>query len=451
MRLSSGKFIQSLDGGIGMPKVSVVMPVYNREAYIYSAIESVLNQTYADFELIIVDDGSTDKTIEIINSFSDKRIKVIQHSENKGVAAARNTGYRASGGEFVVIADSDDINLPNKLQKQVEYLDDYSEISVVGCHYQHFKDLDILGKWEYYEEDSYIRAMRVFENQQAPASMFRKARIENLGLLYHDESFGAAVDSQWFYAMPKGIKFANIAEALYLYRRHTDQFTNENDSENIQARCMRKLYIEELKKLDMTITKKNLDTHWALRSPNMQLSENVPVKNVVEWCEKLIKANASKELYDQNVFKSLVSEKLYNFCKIKSYLGNETWSAWEAYPYKHTVKKHEDIVSKLNNFSISRLVKGRKVAVFGTLQAANALFNVVENNGGQVVGYIDNRWRAETNQINKRPVYSDEVLKKDFAEVVIISVVSYTRFLIRDHIRAINSSLEIILLDDVMK
>lgn len=102
------------------PKVSVIIPTYNRAHLIGRAIKSVLNQTYKDFEIIIVDDGSTDKTEEVVKDFKDERVRYIRREKNKGGSAARNTGIKAARGEYIAFQDSDDEWLPEKLEKQMK-------------------------------------------------------------------------------------------------------------------------------------------------------------------------------------------------------------------------------------------------------------------------------------------------------------------------------------------
>lgn len=108
-----------------VPTVSIIIPTYNRAHLIERAIESVLHQTYQDFELIIIDDGSTDNTDDIINKFQkkDDRIIYLKHDRNKGGSAARNTGIKASRGEYIAFLDSDDEWLPEKLEKQMDFFE----------------------------------------------------------------------------------------------------------------------------------------------------------------------------------------------------------------------------------------------------------------------------------------------------------------------------------------
>lgn len=101
-----------------IPTVSVVIPTYNRAHLVGRAIQSVLNQTYQDFEIIVVDDGSTDNTEEVVKSFNDPRIRYIRHDQNRGGSAARNTGIKMARGEYIAFQDSDDEWLPEKLESR---------------------------------------------------------------------------------------------------------------------------------------------------------------------------------------------------------------------------------------------------------------------------------------------------------------------------------------------
>ncbi|GAH74960.1 unnamed protein product, partial [marine sediment metagenome] len=122
------------------PTVSVIIPTYNRAYLIGRAIQSVLNQTYQDFEIIVVDDGSTDDTEEIVRSFKDKRIGYVRHEKNKGAAAARNTGIKAAKSEYIAFQDSDDEWLPEKLEKQMKVFENAPpEVGVVYTDFLRIK------------------------------------------------------------------------------------------------------------------------------------------------------------------------------------------------------------------------------------------------------------------------------------------------------------------------
>ena len=115
-----------------MPTVSVVMPAHNAAAYIEEAVQSVLAQTFSDFELVIVDDGSTDRTQEILSRFNDDRIRILRHDQRLGVVAARNTAGHAARGQYLAVLDADDRARPNRLRVQVDYLESHPKFVAVG-------------------------------------------------------------------------------------------------------------------------------------------------------------------------------------------------------------------------------------------------------------------------------------------------------------------------------
>lgn len=125
--------------------ISIIIPVYNREFTVGRAIQSVLNQTYSNFELIIVDDASTDGTAEIINSFQDSRIRFFQLKKNQGAPAARNFGINQANGEWIAFQDSDDVWLPDKLEKQIEIIKKLKKPCIVYTSFYRYKQ----GKVEY--------------------------------------------------------------------------------------------------------------------------------------------------------------------------------------------------------------------------------------------------------------------------------------------------------------
>jgi len=113
-----------------MSNISVVMPVYNVEQYVGQAIQSILNQTFSDFELLIINDCSPDGSVEICRQFKDPRIKIIEHKKNRGLAGARNTGIRHSQGKYIAFIDSDDIWEPEKLSTHYDHLENDSALGV---------------------------------------------------------------------------------------------------------------------------------------------------------------------------------------------------------------------------------------------------------------------------------------------------------------------------------
>ncbi len=115
-------------------KLSVIMPVYNGQDFVSKAIESILGQTFSDFEFIIINDGSTDRTLKILESYQkkDKRI-VLLNQENKGIAKSLNRGIAKAKGDYIARQDADDISFPDRLRNQVEFLDNNKDVGFLGC------------------------------------------------------------------------------------------------------------------------------------------------------------------------------------------------------------------------------------------------------------------------------------------------------------------------------
>lgn len=176
--------------------ISVVLPTYNRAWDLKRAIDSVLDQTYPHFELIVVDDGSSDETIEMMNEIKDERILFIKHQVNKGAAASRNTGIRASKGSYIAFLDSDDTWHPDKLEKQYLLLSK-SKSSVGGCvtYYDLIYQNKIIKRQIPIQEDFYKQSL--FGCNLSPGStlMFKKKCLEKIG--FQNENLKRFEDWEW--------------------------------------------------------------------------------------------------------------------------------------------------------------------------------------------------------------------------------------------------------------
>jgi len=197
--------------------VSVIIPVYNGEKYLLEAIETVINQTYKPLEIIIVDDGSTDNSKQIIASFPE--IKYL-YQENQGVAVARNTGIAEAKGEYIALLDQDDLWAENKLQIQVDYLDNHQEIDYVLGHQQSFLQ-------EGCEKPHWLKVKFLQESIPAylvGALLARKNLFNIIGGFSDEYRYGN--DSDWFAkTLDLGIK-SKILSQVVLYKRIHD--TNES-------------------------------------------------------------------------------------------------------------------------------------------------------------------------------------------------------------------------------
>jgi hypothetical protein len=202
-----------------IPEVSVVMSVYNGERYLRESIESLLSQTFSDFEFIIVDDGSTDSTAAILGEYRDPRIVLLRNEENIGLTKSLNRGLARVRGTFVARQDADDVSLPNRLERQVLFLREHPAVGILGS-YCRLIDGEGRRLWLYRVPayDLHIRWTSLLENPFAhPSVMVRRDVLAKNGLGY-DEALVVAQDYDLWTRMLRYTQGANVSESLIYYR-----------------------------------------------------------------------------------------------------------------------------------------------------------------------------------------------------------------------------------------
>src|SRR3989441_12330 len=213
--------------GVEPPRVSVVIPVYNGERYLADAIQSVLDQTYQNFEVIVVDDGSTDESAEVAQRFGEA-IRYV-HQANGGVCKARNTGIAAAQGGYVAFLDQDDLWLPDKLATQVAYLDGHPEVGAVYCQCQVIGHAELRSNLYYSEpvKDDVIGIMRG-PYLLMTSAMFRGDVLRKIGG-FDEALIGAGYeDGDLTIRVTEVAPIAFLSQVLAVYRVHsTNSMNNE--------------------------------------------------------------------------------------------------------------------------------------------------------------------------------------------------------------------------------
>lgn len=216
-----------------IPTVSIVMPAYNAEKYLREAIESILSQTYDDFEFIIINDGSTDKTKEIIFSYSDPRIVYIENERNSGICVTLNKGLDASRGKYIARMDSDDIAMPQRLETQVSYMDANPNIGASGSDIEVFGDGITPHVFTQLHTPEECSAGLLFNSCFAhPSVIIRKNILDQYNLRYKDE-FRGLEDYELWWQISRHSDINNIAQPLLRYRHHKAQVT-QNVTERVR-------------------------------------------------------------------------------------------------------------------------------------------------------------------------------------------------------------------------
>lgn len=201
--------------------ISIVMAVYNCANFIEETIESLLNQNYSNFELIIVDDCSTDDTWAKLNSFSDKRIILLKNEKNSRLAYSLNRAIGICHGEYIARMDGDDLCEPDRFVVQVAYLNEHSDVAVLGGYAQQFGASSVLMKFPIGHEE--IKTELLFTNPMShPTVMFRKSLIDS----WYDPKIVAAQDYELWSRLIWKVQFHNLPQPLIKYRIHNKQTRN---------------------------------------------------------------------------------------------------------------------------------------------------------------------------------------------------------------------------------
>lgn len=217
-----------------MITVSVVMPVYNAEAFLAQATESILQQTLTDFEFIIIDDASTDSSLDIINAYAqqDTRIRVYQSGVNQGVTKTLNHGLALAQGKYIARMDADDISLAKRFEKQVKYLEQHKDVGVCGA-WTKTLGTALPITVHFGVDDACIRAeMLVRCALASPTVMFRRQVLIESKLNYDERYKRSAEDYDLYARMLSFTKVANVPEVLLRYRRHRGQAVSRLKTEN---------------------------------------------------------------------------------------------------------------------------------------------------------------------------------------------------------------------------
>lgn len=231
------------------PRVSILMPVYNVAPYLREAMDSILAQTFQDFELIVLDDCSPDNSAEILDTYTDERIVRYRGEKNMGLSNVLNVGMQLARGEFIARMDSDDLSTHERLAVQVAYLEAHPEVDLCSCGMQLFG-----AKQETWVRESNVEDVKITALFHSPilhaSSMWRREAFERVGLRFLQEMVPAEDYDMWTRAMAAGLRLVNIPQVMYLYRIHPSQATTQTDKtarkdREVKSDYLRMLYPEQ--------------------------------------------------------------------------------------------------------------------------------------------------------------------------------------------------------------
>lgn len=301
-------------------KISVIMPVFNAEKYLENAIKSILNQTYTDFELIIINDKSTDSSFKIISDFKkiDTRIIIINNDSNLGPALSRNKGIDIANGEYIALMDADDISKSYRFKKQVAILEENKDIGLCGSWFTLFGDkieTQVIKHFETHEElkvnflkDCYIGN---------PTVLVRKNLVLNEKF---NPEFVPIEDYELWSRLINKTKFYNLQESLLDYRWHN---TNISQTSNFNIKKLhKKVRLNQLSYLGISDNKSDSDFYLNA----IRYSEKLDVKNVMKTIEYglcIISKNEILNKYNVEFFNKLIHDSLQQNVKNVTNINSE--------------------------------------------------------------------------------------------------------------------------------
>ncbi len=252
------------------PLISVIMPIFNAQQDLREAIESVLQQSFVDFELLIIDDGSTDQSVQIIRSFDDPRIRLISQAQNLGLVAALNRGISEACGQFIARMDGDDLCLPERLTLQLSAMQNL-QLDICGSHWA---QIDAQGNqfgvlYAPKQIDEVIATLATTVPYAHGSVMIRKSFLAQHHLLYQA---GFSEDYQlWIRCLELGAKFGTVDAVLYMHRSHELSITSTRSTEqSVSAQQLRRDFVKNNIKLCQQALS-NLQDRFASLSKSMQV------------------------------------------------------------------------------------------------------------------------------------------------------------------------------------
>jgi hypothetical protein len=287
------------------PLVTVLMPVFNAKDFLRESINSILNQTYNCFEFLIINDGSTDESLEIIREFKDGRIKIVSLEKNIGIISVLNLGLEIAKGDYVARMDADDISLPQRLEKQVEFLQDNPDVGCLGTDFEWLDDPN-RQSWIKYFDPVNISIALLFECAIChPTVMLRMEAIHRHKFSYPTEYVHAEDYALWVNTGQK-IKLANLREVLLIYRKHEKQISATKNQ--LQCLSINRIQTIQLEYLQIHPTQAQLMLHSSLSGGFVPLPQLERLLS--QWGNTLIEANAREKLYDNNMFKEQIHQRI---------------------------------------------------------------------------------------------------------------------------------------------
>jgi hypothetical protein len=295
------------------PTISVLLPFHNSGQYLAAAISSLLTQTFRDFEILLLDDGSTDKSRSVLSAFDDPRIKYLRSEQNLGLSRQLNIGLEQATGTYVARMDADDISVPSRLQKQYSFLEDHPEIGICGSYAQRFDEAGTRDIWKYPIAPADVHAALFFRSSFLhPGVLMRRSIFVQRPTLRYDETLVVAQDYMFWYEALKTTNGANLPECLTWYRVSPGQLTVTKAQ--TKGEETRRIRLTMLRDLGLTPSRAEEEFHNSILDQSWHESREF-FQAAVNWLTRLEEANRKTGVFPAAAFAEMLARYFYFQCR----------------------------------------------------------------------------------------------------------------------------------------
>lgn len=291
------------------PLISIILPVFNAETYLKESIDSMLHQSYHNLELIIINDGSTDRSKLLIEKYKDKRIRAEHFKLNGGLINALNVGLAMAKGEFVARMDADDISRPDRLAIQLEYIRK-KNADIIGSFIKHKGGSDKIVKYPYKNEE--IKAAMLFGNPMVHPSIFFNRILIDENLFQYSADWKHVEDYELWIRLMNNHSFANVPEPLVHYRiSDTSVCFNNQDEQLIKNKQLHRIILDQLLPEQVF---SEIELNW-IENPALILDKE-KLDPIIFFIQQLAESNKKIKLFDQKAFSKRLIQQFYQTCVV---------------------------------------------------------------------------------------------------------------------------------------
>jgi glycosyltransferase involved in cell wall biosynthesis len=318
-----------------MPEVSVIMPVYNAGQYLSEAMESILKQRFKDFEFIIIDDASQDNSPELIKKYEDSRIVFVENQENIGVARTLNRGLELARGRYIARMDADDISMPERLDRQVRFMDEHPEIGISGGWVQLFG----IGPSTIARKPTDPREVStymLFENPLWHMTVIMRRELLLHHKLYYDPIFSRSEDFDLWAKAIQHFPMANLGEVLVRVREHRGSATRANWDE--VTRQTESILGRLLENSGFSVTSEEISFHHRV-GRGYRMNSKQEIERAEAWLQKLCDMNSVKKRFADDSLRTTVATVWFRVCANSGPLGPWIYQKWVTSPLQAGLKQ----------------------------------------------------------------------------------------------------------------